>query len=230
MGSTTSSPSKALSPHRKRRASDDYVEWWLADQQEQMNFEQNPKLQDTLNTLLGSLIPASSTAPTNSGERLRSGNAPRGAKRVFYLESNTTSSTASSYKASLIFITKSSAQKRARTPRTQRDAQQAAAVTESPAPNPEPQRTNSDMKPAADIQEDHPGQEDANALQPTDTIVQRLEKFSFLEGTPPSHVDSQVILSSRSTSPMHEWPKETPDLVAHDVRSAAGIGIKSVDF
>src|SRR5277367_370845 len=197
MGSTTSSPSKALSPHRKRRASDDYVEWWLADQQEQMNFEQDPKLQDTLNALPGSLIPASSTAPTNSGERLQSGNTPKGAKRVFYLESNPTSSTASSSKASLIFITKSSARKRPRTPRTQRDAQQAAAVTGSPAPNPDRQLTTSDMKPAADIQEDHPGQEDANAIQPTDTIVKRLQKFSFLEGTPPSYFDDQVILSSR---------------------------------
>ena len=131
----TCSPLRTLSPHRKRKASDDYIEWWLADQQKQINFEEDPNLQsssaeqDTLNTPSGSWILAPSNASTNSGEKLRSRNVSRGAKRVFDLKSGSASSKTSSIAASLTFKSNSPSRKRTRARRNRPDAEQSGNLT-----------------------------------------------------------------------------------------------------
>lgn len=196
MAATTSSPSKTLSSHLKRKASDDYIERWLADQQKQVSLEADPNLQsnsageDVLNEPSESWIPASSNASTNSGERLRSRNASKGVKRVFILHSNSTSSTASSPTASVAFKSDGPSIKRARTQRNHRDAKEPVAFTTSSAPVSGTKRTST---------------------QNTVTIVQELQKFSIAIGNPPSDADCEVSMSSTNPSQAREWPKEAPD-------------------
>jgi len=212
MPSISSSPSKTLSPHRKRKASDDFIEWWFANQQKQMNFE-DPNLQYSSS---GQEIPASSIALTNSNERLRSRSASKGVKRIFYLESDSTSSTASSFTASLTFRSNSLTRKRGGTQPNNRDVEKPAAFYGPSTPDPDTKLT-SDLTPASDMK--NHSRQDTSASQIVDTLLQRLEKISIAKGNPPSDADCEISMSSRNTSPVPEWPKEASNPVFYHVLS-----------
>jgi hypothetical protein len=221
MASTTPSPSTTLSPDRKRKASDDYIEWWLADQQTQMsfgedpNFQSNPVGKDMLNPPFEAWTPTSSNVSTHSGEILRPMNASKGVKRVFYLESDSTSSTASSFTTSVIFKSNSPSKKRTGIQRHHRDAELPLTLTSSSATTPDKKLT-SNIRITPCREKNHSGQS-AGAPQGTETIVQGLKKFSIAKGKALSDDDGEVSVSSGKCSLVHEWPKEAPDPILSDV-------------
>jgi hypothetical protein len=91
-----------------------------------MIFEEDPNLRfspletDGLKALSGTSIPSSSSACICSEEKLRSKKALKGAKRVFDLQNDSTSSTASSCTNSVTLNSNSPSKRR---PRTQPDQQ-----------------------------------------------------------------------------------------------------------
>lgn len=118
------SPARALSPHRKRKASNDFIEWWLRGQQRHGGIGEDPNLQlnfsepNLLNMLSGTLIPSSSNICTCPEQKLRTMVASKGVKRPFDLHSDSTCSIASTNAAPVIFESSDLFRKRAKTDQT----------------------------------------------------------------------------------------------------------------